>query len=251
MAALALCCLAKAGWLISLGLRPRWGWALHLLGRDWRRYGTASVLQAGSYAGAQHVPVMILAGISGAAEVAGLVAMRSLTQPLQVVIRSLDAADKNKFRAQGGNTAAGARRVFWRTAGLYALIGLVAVAVLALFSTLIIHIAYGTKYSGLDGIMVSWGVYFLLLALTLPIQSVVYVADRQKAFTPWTMVSAVVGTLAASLLCPGYGAWGAMAATLVATAVNVGGGAFTIRRIIFGGGDDALPRERAVPRAMG
>src|SRR5579883_749067 len=194
MLLLAMCCVARGLWLLTLRAAPRWGWGLRLLAADWRRYGWPSVMQASTSLGTQHAPIFILSALRGSAAVAGLVAMRSLTQPLMLVTRSLDAADKNRFREDTKGGTASLRRVFWRTAALYAAIGVGAIVVLSAFPETIISIAYHGKYIGYGWVMISWGVYSTLLGLNFPVQSVVYVLHRQGAFARLTVLNACVGT---------------------------------------------------------
>jgi len=226
-----------------LRVRPHWTWGLRLLARDWRHYGTVAVIQSASYAGGQHLPLMILAALSGSAQVGGLIAMRSLIQPLMLVLRSFDAGDKNRFRLVSSGRTAGARRVFWYTMLVYGGIGLLAVAVLAIFSDPIIAIVYHGKYTGLGGIMIAWAIYAGLLGLTFPIQSLTYLLHRQKQLTTWIIVSGASGIVLAAILCGRYGMWGAMSATVISMAINVAGGLLITRDIIVGRGDAPLPKQ--------
>jgi O-antigen/teichoic acid export membrane protein len=249
MGLLGSACTLKFLWLCVLRVRPNWSWGLRLLGRDWRRYGPLAVIQSGSYAGGQHFPLMILAALAGSAQVGGLIAMRSLIQPLMLVLRSLDAGDKNRFRLVSSGRTAGARKVFWYTMLLYGGIGLAAIMVLALFPDRIIALVYHGKYQGLGGIMIAWGVYAGLLGLTYPVQSLTYLLHRQKQLTAWIMASGLVGIALAAALCAPYGMWGAMAATVISMAMNVGGGLIITRDIIVGRGDAPLPKELSLARS--
>src|SRR5664279_1845588 len=85
MTSLGLVCALKSSWLFILHVRPHWAWGLRLLARDWRRYGAPALIQAGTTAGCQSIPLMILASVSGSLQVGGFIAMRSLTQPLTLI----------------------------------------------------------------------------------------------------------------------------------------------------------------------
>lgn len=242
-------CTLKFLWLCLLRVRPHWSWGRRLLVRDWRRYGTLAMIQSGSYAGGQHFPLMILGAMSGSAQVGGLIAMRSLIQPLMLVLRSLDAGDKNRFRLAASGRTAGARRVFWYTMLLYGAIGLAAVMVLAIFREPIIALVYHGKYQGLGGIMIAWAMYAALLGLTFPIQSLTYLLHRQKQLTAWIVASGSVGVVLALILCPRFGIWGAMAATVISMAMNVMGGLIVTRDVIIGRSDRPLPKELFLERS--
>jgi O-antigen/teichoic acid export membrane protein len=250
MTLLGLVCTLKFLWLCVLRVRPHWAWGLRLLARDWRRYGTVAVIQSASYAGGQHLPLMILAALSGSAQVGGLIAMRSLIQPLMLVIRSFDAADKNRFRLVSSGRTAGARRVFWFTMLVYSGIGLSAVMVLAIFQNQIIAIVYHGKYTGLGGIMIAWAIYAALLGLTFPIQSLTYLLHRQRQLTAWIIASGSIGIVLAAILCGRYGIWGAMSATVISMAINVVGGLLVSHDIILGRGDAPLPKELSLGRSI-
>jgi O-antigen/teichoic acid export membrane protein len=243
MTILGFACTLKFLWLCILRTRPHWAWGRRILGRDWRRYGTLAIVQSGSYAGGQHFPLMILGALSGAAQVGGLAAMRSLIQPLMLVLRSLDAGDKNRFRSLANGRTSGARKAFWYIMFLYGAIGLFAVTLLAVFSNWIIAVVYHGKYVGLGGIMTAWGVYAGLLGLNYPIQSLTYLLHRQKQLTTWIMVSGAIGVILAAALCARYGMWGAMTATVVAMGLNVVSGLIVTRDVIAGRDDVPLPKE--------
>ena len=176
--------------------------------------------------------------------------MRSLIQPLMLVIRSFDAADKNRFRLVSSGRTAGARKVFWYTMLVYGGIGLSAVTVLAIFPNQIIAIVYHGKYTGLGGIMIAWAIYAGLLGLTFPIQSLTYLLHRQKQLTAWIMASGAIGIVLAAILCGRYGMWGAMSATVISMAINVVGGLLVTRDIVVGRGDAPLPKELSLGRSI-
>jgi len=250
MALLAAGCALKGGWLALLRVAPRWSWGLRIIAADWRHYGWPAVMQAVTSLGTQHAPVLILSMLRGSAAVAGLVAMRSLTQPLMLVTRSLDAADKNRLRQLTRGSTAALRRIFWRTTALYGAIGAAAIVVLAVFPEPIIRLAYHGKYAGFGWVMIAWGVYSALLGLCMPSQSVIYVLGRQRAFARLTVINACVGTGLALALCPSFGVAGAIIAIVVSMATFVGGGLLIIRDVITGHGDAALPKERRSARVV-
>jgi len=249
MTLLSAGCLLKGLWLALLRAAPRWGWGLRIMRADWRQYGWPAVMQAVTSLGTQHAPVLILSALRGSATVAGLVAMRSLTQPLMLVTRSLDAADKNRFRQATAGSSAALRRVFWRTSAVYAAIGIAAIVVLSAFPEWIIALAYHGKFAGLGWVMIAWGVYSALLGLNFPVQSVIYVLGRQHSFARLTVVNACVGTGLALALCPILGVTGAIVAIVASMATFLAGGLVIIRDVVVGQGDAPLPKERRSLRA--
>jgi O-antigen/teichoic acid export membrane protein len=191
---------------------------------------------------------MVLAATRGPAEVAGMMAMRSLTMPLNLVLRSFDAVDKNRLRALSGGSASGVRRVFWRTMLSYGALGAAAMAVLALLSHPIIAIVYHDRYAGFTGLLLAWCAYCALLGLMQPLHSVVLLTGKQMSSTRLATISGVLAVAIALLTCRRFGATGAMTATLTAAALNVVLSGFVVRAVIFGSQDLPLPKERRVGR---
>lgn len=250
LGALACACLVKAAWLSLLGTRPRWAWGLRLLGRDWRQYGVPTLFATAANAACSNVPVMVLAATRGPAEVAGMAAMRSLTMPLNLVLRSLDAVDKNRFRSYSGGTERGARRVFWRTVLGYASIGAAALAVLALFSHSIIALVYHERYAAVSGLLLSWCAYCVLLGLMQPLQSVVLLTGKQLSSTRLATISGFIAVVIAFATCRRFGATGAMSAILASAVINIALSAFVVRSLIFGSRELALPKERRMGKGL-
>jgi O-antigen/teichoic acid export membrane protein len=191
---------------------------------------------------------MVLAATRGPAEVAGLMAMRSLTMPLNLVLRSLDAVDKNKLRALSGGTTTGVRRVFWRTVLSYAALGVAALVVLALIAHPLIGIVYRDRYAAYTGLLLCWCAYCGLLGLMQPLQSVVFITGRQMAATRLSTISGVAAAVIAFATCRSFGAAGAMTATLGAAALNVALAAYVVRSLIFGSKEQPLPSDRRMGR---
>ncbi len=234
MTGLIVFTIAKGIVVIALvGARPRWRAGGRLLAVDWRRYGMPSVIGAASYAGFTHVPVMLLEALSGPLQVGVFVAMRTLMQPLMVVIRSLDAGDKNRFQDRSGGTLIGVRHVFWRTIAMYAAIGLVALLVLSVAPEQLIRIVYKGKYGGHADLLIGWCLFAIFLTLSMPIQSVVYLLNRQHRAMWWGMISSVTGLCIALFTCGPLGARGAMLATLCGAALGVITGTWVIRDVVI------------------
>jgi O-antigen/teichoic acid export membrane protein len=154
-------------------------------------------------------------------------------QPLMVIIRSLDAGDKNRFHNRASGTVAGVRHVFWRTFALYAVIGLAALLVLSLISNPLIRMVYKDKFGGHSELLIEWCVYAVFLTLAMPIQSVVYLIHRQHQLMWWSTISSIVGVCLALFACKPLGAQGAMLSALCGAALGVIGGLWTIRDVVM------------------
>jgi O-antigen/teichoic acid export membrane protein len=213
--------------------RPRWRAGRRLLVADWQRYGMPSLIGAASYAGFTHVPVMLLEALSGPLQVGVFVAMRTLMQPLMVIIRSLDAGDKNRFQDRSGGTLIGVRHVFWRTIAMYAAIGLLALLVLSIAPEQLIRIVYKGKFGGHADLLIGWCLFAIFLTLSMPIQSVVYLLHRQRRAMWWGMISSVTGLCIAVFTCGPLGARGAMLSTLCGAVLAVITGIWVIRDVVI------------------
>ena len=236
--------IAKGLWFAIFVVRPRWKWGWRFLMEDLRQNGVSGTLNAAISAGITHVPVMILASVSSATSVAGFIAMRGLTQPFNLIIRSLDAADKNRFRTASGGRISGARRFFWRLFVLYGTVPLGAIAIISANPDFLVRLAYGDKYQGLTELLYGWCFFFVLLGLFNPLWSIVRLFGKDNEFMAWNAASGVVGTAVALVACGPLGARGAMLAILCGMLLTVVGGLVTVRKIIFGSADGPLPSER-------
>jgi O-antigen/teichoic acid export membrane protein len=228
-----------------VGARPRWRSGRRLLTVDWRRYGVPAMMGAVNNAGFLHIPVMLLASLRGPLEVSVFVAMRTLMQPFMVLIRSLDAGDKNRFHNRASGTVAGMRRTFWRTFVFYGVIGLAALLVLSLISNPLIHLVYKDKFGGHPELLIEWCVYAVFLTLAMPIQSVVYLIHRQHQLMWWGTISSIVGLCIALFACKPLGAQGAMLSALCGAALGVIGGLWTIRDVAMSPLEDSVKLQSA------
>lgn len=234
MGGLIVFCVLKGVVAVALvGARPRWRAGRRLLAIDWRRYGMPSLIGAANYAGFTHVPVILLETMSGPLQVSVYVAMRTLMQPLMVVIRSLDAGDKNRFHDRSGGTLSGVRRVFWQTISVYAAIGLLALLVLSIAPEKLISLVYKGKYAGHPELLIGWCVFAIISTLAMPVQSVVYLLQRQRQLISWGVVSSLAGFTIALLACKPLGARGAMLSMLCGAALGIMGGMWAIRDVVI------------------
>jgi len=78
------------------------GEGARLLTADCRKYGTWSTVATATNAGYTHAPLLVLGVLAAPIHAAAFVATRSLMQPLQILLRGLDIADKSSF-AKGAN----------------------------------------------------------------------------------------------------------------------------------------------------
>ncbi len=161
--------------LTAIAGRPAWrkGWTL--LWVDIRRYGGWSAAATLTYTGYNHVPLLMLGALAAPIHAAAFVATRSLLQPLQIILRGLDIADKSMFaEAAKQPYAREALSITLTLAALYALVGFVFCAIAGLFADNLIALAYGPKFAGFGAALLAWIPVYILLSVAMPLESLVY-----------------------------------------------------------------------------
>jgi O-antigen/teichoic acid export membrane protein len=206
-----------------------WGW--RLLKRDTKRYLLPSLIGVAGYAGYSNMPIFILGSVAAPLQSAVFAAMRSLVQPLLVIIRSLDVVDKNFF-SSSGMTRQQMKKSFWKLFMAYGALALGMIAVLGLAATPLVHMVYGEKYAPYAQLLIGWGMIFLMMALTSPIETIVVKTGRINTYNLYRIPAGIAGMVLAVALCPQYGAWGAVWACFAGWVVSVVGALYLIRRNI-------------------
>jgi O-antigen/teichoic acid export membrane protein len=206
----------------------RLGW--RLLKRDMQHYFGWATLGAISYSGYSHVPLFVLGAVAAPIHAAAFVAMRSLMQPLQVVVRSLDLIDKHVLGAAGAQEGvAGERRVFRRTLLVYTLLGLGFAVPICFFAKPLVALVYGAKYQGFEPGLYAWAVVFVFLVVTSPLESMVYARKKVGAYFLWRSVAGVIATISAYPLCLTYGYLGAILACVLGWVIAFIGNLWLVR----------------------
>ncbi len=232
MAIIGIFTFIKSFWLILIIGPPHlyWGWRFMI--RDFRKYIVASLLGVGGYAAYNNFPIFILSAVTAPIQSAAFAAMRSLLQPLLVVVRSLDIIDKNFFQNQD-KSLAGLRRSFLRLLFLYGAGALVMVLGMAVFGHSVVHLVYGEKYAPYSGLLFGWGLVFFMLTISNPIETVIVKRGKLNLYNLYRIPAGVVGLGLAMVLCRPYGAWGAIWACFGGWVVSVCLALWLIREVIF------------------
>lgn len=234
----------KSLWLVAAIGKPNLYWGWRLMARDLRRYLGASLIGVAGYAGFSNFPVFVLGSVAAPIQSAAFAAMRSLMQPLLVVIRSLDIIDKNFFQAKGGSKAS-LRAAFLRLLMLYGGGALVMLAGIALLGEPVVRLVYGEKYAAYSHLLMGWGVIFLLLTISNPLETVIVKTGRLNRYNLYRIPAGIAGVCLALLLCNTYGAWGAVWATIGGWIVSVSAGFWLIRDVLLH--KDAAAVSAAIP----
>jgi O-antigen/teichoic acid export membrane protein len=202
-----------------------------LLSADFMQYGGWAGVATATYAGYNHVPLLILGALLAPVHAAIFVAARSLMQPLQILLRGLDVADKSGF-AQGAGSPRdpAALRFTLRLALLYAAVaGLLAVGV-ALLAEPLIRLAYGAKFADAAPALIAWAPVYVVLSITMPLESLVYARRDFRGYYVIRGLASVLAILAALPLILRFGEVGAIAACGIGWLVAVAGTVVLLKR---------------------
>jgi O-antigen/teichoic acid export membrane protein len=224
-----LCALGAGMVLHALGVTLRTGQVRLLSGWRFlaahvRRYGLWSIIATGTYAGYTHLPLFILGGLLPPAHTAAYVATRSLMQPLQIIIRGLDIADKAGFSGRiGPPQRRSALFATLQISGLYASAGCVFGLIVSLFPNTLLQLAYGAKFAGERGALMAWVPVFVLLSCMMPIESLVYARRSFKGYYFARATGSVIAIALSAPLIPHFAEVGAIMASAVGSlAAGVG-----------------------------
>jgi O-antigen/teichoic acid export membrane protein len=173
---------------------------VHFLVADSRKYGLWAGVATTTYAGYNHIPLVILGAIAAPIHAAAFVATRSLMQPLQILLRGLDIADKSSFaRDAGAPRGPSDLRHTMRLAALYGGAALLFSLPVALWAGPILNLAYGGKFDGLGLVLTAWIPVTILMGLTMPFESLVYTREQ---FGSYYLIRAIASALAIAVAAP-------------------------------------------------
>jgi O-antigen/teichoic acid export membrane protein len=175
LAVLAAAMLLHAAVIVAIAGFPSFGRGWLRFRADARRYGGWASVATLTYTGYNHVPLLMLGALAAPVHAAAFVAARSLLQPLQILLRGFDIADKMRFSEVAGGSAPGnPLTLTLKIAGTYAVIGAMFGGVVVLFADRIIVLAYGAKFAEHSAALIAWVPVYVLLSITLPLESLVY-----------------------------------------------------------------------------
>lgn len=210
--------------ILAVARRFNPGQGLRLLAADLRRYGSWAVAATATYAGYNHVPLLILGALAAPIHAAAFVATRSLMQPLQILLRGLDIADKSAFSEKAGTPHAGAAfAATLRLAALYAVIASVLGVVIGMLAEPLIELAYGAKFAGFGPALIAWVPPFILLSVSMPLESLVYARHEFRSYYLARGIASLIAIGLTAFLVMRFAEVGAIAACGAGWLVAVAG----------------------------
>ncbi|MBY0530780.1 MAG: hypothetical protein K2P86_02295 [Xanthobacteraceae bacterium] len=196
---------------------------------DIRQYGGWAAAATATYAGYNHAPLLILGAIAAPIHAAVFVASRSLLQPLQILLRGFDVADKNRF-AEMRNDKSSSRFIL-KLVALYGVVGVLFGAAAGFGAEHLLSLAYGQKFSGYGAAVIAWVPAYVLLSISMPLESLVYARKRFASYFAIRGFASVVAIAAAFPLIQWYGGIGAIAACAIGwSAAVLGTGLMLMRK---------------------
>ena len=198
LAALAAAMLIHSAALFALPRSISISQGLRLLSSDIRNYGVWALVATLTYSGYNHLPLFVLGAMAPPIHSAAFVATRSLMQPLQILLRGLDVADKARFAKQT-NGSPDALALTLRLASVYALAAIFFGGAACLFSDELIHLAYGEKFAGFGPALLAWVPAYVLVSVSMPFESLVY---TRQVFRSYYLVRGVGSIAAVGLTIP-------------------------------------------------
>lgn len=219
--------------------RPAWRRGWRLLRFDVRRYGGWSMAATLTYAGYNHVPLLLLGAFAAPIHAAAFVATRSLLQPLQIILRGLDIADKSMFSEAAKRPYARETLLVTLTlAALYAMIGALFCLMVGLFADRLLGLAYGPRFAGFGAALLAWIPVYVLLSVAMPLESLVY---ARRDFLRYFQLRGIASFVAIALSLPLMASFAETGAILACAAGWLIAAAGTLVRVIRTTGQAVRP----------
>lgn len=214
---------AVTGW-------PAWRRGSRWLRLDFRRYGGWSAAATLTYTGYNHVPLLLLGALAAPIHAAAFVATRSLLQPLQIILRGLDIADKSVFADTAKRPyAPEALAATLTLAVLYVGVALAFCTIAGLFADRLLALTYGHAFVSFAPALLAWIPAYLLLSVSMPLESLVY---ARRDFRHYFRLRGIASMVAVAVSLPLMAVWletGAILACALGWLIAVTG---TLQRLI-------------------
>jgi O-antigen/teichoic acid export membrane protein len=200
-----------------------------ILGANLRRYGGWSLVATVTFSGYNHIPLFMLGHLLPPVHAATFVATRGLMQPLQILLRGLDLADKAAFAEKTFPPhSRAALFAALKLAGFYTVASSLFTVAIVQFAEPLLLLTYGPKFTGVAAVLGAWAPVFILIGCSMPLESLVY---ARRNFAGYYTARAIGSALAIALTAPlvsSYAESGAILACAVGAFVAVSGAALLL-----------------------
>ena len=218
--------LSLAALFVFVSAVVAWGGIWPDFQRGWRElvrdlrtimaWTTLGTLASGAYS---HLPVFILGAIQAPIYTAGYVATRNLLQPLQVLIRGLDIADKHVFSGRADQNDL-RRGVVWPILRNVVASVCYAILIYAIAETLLTRI-YGEKFAAFASALQFWILVFVVMAPILPLESMIYAKRNVKGYSIGIVFCGIVIAAVIYPLIYKWNVMGAIAGSLLGCTLHL------------------------------
>jgi O-antigen/teichoic acid export membrane protein len=195
------------------------------------RWGAASHVVFSAYNG--FVP-LALGFLVGPSATALMHVTKNLMQPVQTLITAIDSVDKPRAAsAFDKNGCLGLVKALRSTLVFLLVLGGGYILIVSYFGSDLMSALYGARYADAGELIVLWGVVFLLIIITQPIESGLYVGRVPHYLFLGRVVSAVVGVGCVYFLVPIYGVNGGMYALILGWLTSTFASSFAFVKFYF------------------
>jgi O-antigen/teichoic acid export membrane protein len=179
----------------------------------WTTFGTAA---STAYSA---LPVFLLGALQAPIYTAGYVATRNLLQPLQVLVRGFDIADKHLF---SGRTD----RNDFRSGVMWPIIRNMLASLLYampvyVFAEPLLTLVYGQKLAAFAPALQFWTVVFIVMSPILPLESIIYDRRGAKGYSIGIIICGIATSAAIYPLVHTWSVTGAIAGVLLGCSLHL------------------------------
>jgi len=177
---------------------------------------TVGTLASGAYS---HLPVFVLGAVQSPIYTAGYVATRNLIQPLQVLVRGLDIADKHTFsgRADSNDLRRGVKWPILRNIAA----SLAYAIPVYFFAEGLLTLVYGQRFAGFAPALQLWIAVFVIVGPILPLESMIYDKRGAKAYSIGIIMCGFATAVAIYPLVHAWNVMGAIAGSLLGCSLHL------------------------------
>ncbi len=229
MAGLAATGLAKLASSIGAVAAPSPAGGLQALRLGVPRFAMPALAQFFGAGACSNAPVFALAALSTPTATAAYAAMRTLYQPMQIIVRSLEMVDRTRFHAQHAGRASAGRAYVAAIARQAAITGAVALPIL-LLGPWLLHFVYGGRFDAHLPTFIMWALIMMLINLNSITDTFVTHAKALGQHTYGHLAGGALAAVLAFVWAPAGEDAAAAIAAIAGWSVILASGAFLVLR---------------------
>lgn len=186
------------------------------------KFGRWQVMSYIAYTGYNSLIQVIVSFFSGPAGVALMSVTRNLVQPITTFIMAIDNVDKPRASAALANEGIAAMLASLRSTSITLILpGILYLALIGVFAEPVLHHLFDGKYDNGVFELRLWVPVFLILLITQPLDSALYILKRPDIILHARLVAALIGIFLALVLIPLFNVTGALVAMTLSWLVSL------------------------------